>query len=85
MALITTNENANNSSSASSPAKFNLFPCLFGKDVRLMTFFVVVGPLLTLIYSIITQNDGFFFVSYSALGLFAGPLWLFACFRDFIK
>ncbi len=69
----------------SSPQKFNLLLCLFGNDVRLMTFFVVVGPLFTFLFSIITQNDSFFFVSYAELGLLAGPLWVFACFGNYGK
>ena len=61
----------------------NFFLRLFREDLRLMTYFVLVGPLLSFVLCIAAQVDYFLLVSYAELGLLAGPLWILACIRNF--
>lgn len=69
--------------SMTKPKKPNYFLELFRKDIRFLTFIIVVGPLLTLLFCKIAEIDAFILILYAALGLLATPIWLIICFIDF--
>ena len=69
--------------SMTKPKKPNYFIELFRKDIRFLTFIIVVGPLLTLLFCKVAEIDAFILILYAALGLLATPIWLIICFIDF--
>lgn len=60
----------------SEPKKPNYFVYLFSKEVRLLTWLIVVGPLVTLLFCKVAEIDAFILILYVALGLLATPVWL---------
>ena len=62
--------------SVTKPKRPSYFAYLFSKEVRFLTYLIVVGPLVTLLFCKLAEIDAFILILYAALGLIATPIWL---------
>lgn len=65
------------------PKKPNFILSMFRKDVRVLSFFILVGPWLTLAFCKAAGIDNILLILYIVLGIIATPIWLVIGYFDF--
>lgn len=65
------------------PKKPNFFLGLFEKQVRTLSFFILIGPWITLLFCKLAGVDNMLLLLYIVLGWLATPIWLFICYGDY--